>query len=146
MRHVLSVSACVQTALPFCYQNRCLMGPFMCRNVSVCASTCVCVSLNLCSHMCEALFVWFFLCSCRSFPIFCSPNIIHVFFSTCLTTEKHAAHDSVCVSLHVCVCCSSTYTHTVFQTLKNRKKGHFNRGHFCARSHDLLISKSNTMI
>lgn len=154
MRHVLSISACVQTALPSCNQNRCLLGPFMCRNVWMCACVCVCVYVHAATcvpvfcHSCVCMFVW----SCSSFPIYLFSYCPCVLFHVCLSAYKYAVHIGVWVIVCACVsvvCAFYIHRHSTqcISDLKGqRKKTHFNRGQFCALSHDLLVSKSNAMI
>ena len=159
-RHVLSISACVQTAFPPCNQNRCIWGPFMCGNVWKCVCVYLCVCARVCMHpynmsVFHRVCVYMFACLCNSFPIclfsHCPCDLFHV----CLSAYKCIA--SVCVSVcvwGVCVCvrarACNTFTNTVHslsQTWKDReKKTHFNRGQFRVLSHDLLVSKSNAMI
>lgn len=119
-RHVLSISACVQTTFPSCNQNRWLWG-LSCE----CVKMCVYLLLRVCMHPHTSLFhqlcVYALACSCNSLPTFVLLQSVSP--SPCLF--KCIQMHSLCV--HACVCVPGTFTdtvHGVSQTWKDTEKKH----------------------
>lgn len=151
MRHVLSKSACAQTALPFCNQNRCLLGPFKCWNVCVGVPVCVLICLFVCMflHVCLGVVMLAFVCLFAHAALFpyvtfcCCP--VCSFPYVCLSAPTYAA---IYTCVNVCVRLHSQTRYTVYLRLERtgKKKHTSMEGQFRALSHDLLVSKSNAMI